>query len=96
MLLAHLLLLLPLLTCAQDFVADSQAIDPSFFADSTDDPFAASNPTPPTNFGLAPEFNATLGGNKTRLEFKGSGTVAYDQIPLGFGGAVGLSCGLAI
>jgi hypothetical protein len=45
-------------------------------------------------FGLAPQFNASGGGNGTRLRYAGAATTSYaaEPLPTNFG-AVDLGCG---
>lgn len=45
------------------------------------------------NFGLAPQFNKTGPGSMTRLNYTGTGSVAYSQEPIPSYGAVNLGCG---
>lgn len=51
------------------------------------------NNGPATNYGLAPQFNQTGPGALTRLQYTGTGTVAYSDQAIPSYGAVNLGCG---
>ena len=92
-------------TLAQEspYIFDSNRVDPSFFGDEGDDlqqpgnransPSSRIDEIEVLEYGIiAPEFNATNGGNLTRLENKGVGTMAYSYEPISPFGAMELSC----
>lgn len=88
------------------YIFDRNHVDPSFFDEGDltipnnqqqQPGIRANSPSSPNeeellDYGIAPEFNTTKGGNLTRLDYKGVGTMSYSYQPISPFGAMELSC----
>lgn len=88
------------------YIFDTNQVDPSFFGEGDLTPSnnqqqqpgnrangpSSLNEEEVLGYGVAPEFNTTMGGNLTRLDYKGVGTMSYSYEPMSPFGAMELSC----